>query len=72
MKQGRLAYLSLLSIESDLLREMDFGEIVNNFASKKSRSVVHLNKCILREFVCFLIIRICLFIGKIKLLKYIL
>ncbi|KAJ8957584.1 hypothetical protein NQ318_020625 [Aromia moschata] len=39
MTQKRLAYLSVLSIESDLLREMDFEEIINDLASKKARKV---------------------------------
>ncbi|XP_029671003.1 uncharacterized protein LOC115240168 [Formica exsecta] len=35
MTQNRLSNLSLLSIESDLLRELDFTEIIDDFSSKK-------------------------------------
>ena len=38
MTQKRLLHSSLLSTESDLLREMDFREIINDFASKKARA----------------------------------
>jgi hypothetical protein len=34
MKHGRLTYLSLLNVESDLLQEMDLRERIINFASK--------------------------------------
>lgn len=39
MTQNRLSNLSLLSIESDLLRELDFTEIINDFSLKKARKV---------------------------------
>ena len=39
MTQKRLVHSSLLSIESDLLREMDFRGIINDFASKKACKV---------------------------------
>lgn len=39
MGQNRLSKLSLLSIESDLLRELDFSELINDFSAKKARKV---------------------------------
>lgn len=39
MGQDRLCSLSLLSIESDLLRKMDTDNIIRNFALKKTRKV---------------------------------
>lgn len=43
MGQNRLSKLSLLSIESDLLRELDFNEIINYFSAKKARKVPFVN-----------------------------
>lgn len=37
MHQERLCNLILMSSESDILRQMDFDDIVNTFANKKSR-----------------------------------
>uniref|UniRef100_A0A8C1QLR1 TTF-type domain-containing protein n=1 Tax=Cyprinus carpio TaxID=7962 RepID=A0A8C1QLR1_CYPCA len=37
MTQKRLTALSLLTIESDLVKEINFGEVVDTFASTKSR-----------------------------------
>lgn len=37
MTQKRLAALSLLTIESDLVKEIDFGDVVDSFARAKSR-----------------------------------
>lgn len=37
MLQTRLTALSLLSIESEMLDEVDFSDIINNFAASKSR-----------------------------------
>ena len=39
MTQNRLSKLSLLSIESDTLWELDFSEIINDFSLKKARKV---------------------------------
>jgi len=36
-----LSMLSLLRIESDLLRELNWWEIINNFWTKKSQSSIH-------------------------------
>jgi hypothetical protein len=38
MGQNRLSKLSLLSIESNLLRELDFSELINDFSAKKLES----------------------------------
>lgn len=37
MKQKRLTTLSLLTIESEMVKEIDFGDIVDTFARTKSR-----------------------------------
>jgi hypothetical protein len=37
MGQDRLSYLSLLNIESDLLMDVDFTELIHGFAAAKSR-----------------------------------
>ena len=39
MKQDRLTYLTIMSIESDILRELDFSGIISDFAKQKSRKV---------------------------------
>lgn len=39
MTQERLSNLMLLSLESDILRDMNFDDIVNTFANKKSRKI---------------------------------
>ena len=40
-KQKRLVNLSLMSLESDILREIDFEDVVKDFAAVKARKVVH-------------------------------
>ena len=37
MGQERLSSLSLLSIESDLVRDMDFDDVINSFAARKAK-----------------------------------
>ena len=37
MTQGRLVKLAIMSIESDILREIDFTPIISDFAVAKSR-----------------------------------
>lgn len=37
MKQERLTSLSLLSIENDILKDLDFNDVIDDFASKKCR-----------------------------------
>ena len=37
MTQGRLVSLAIMSTESDILREIDFTPIINDFAVAKSR-----------------------------------
>ena len=37
MTQKRLTALSLLTIESELVKELDFEDVVNTFACAKSR-----------------------------------
>ncbi|CAM1302470.1 Uncharacterised protein r2_g1238 [Pycnogonum litorale] len=39
MKQKRLVNLAIMSIESDILRELDFSDIISDFAARKSRKV---------------------------------
>ncbi|KAF2902978.1 hypothetical protein ILUMI_03205 [Ignelater luminosus] len=39
MLQERLASLSLMSIECDVLKDIDFEEVINDFACLKSRRV---------------------------------
>jgi len=39
MTQGRLVKLAIMSIESDILREIDFTAIISDFAVAKSRKV---------------------------------
>ena len=39
MTQGRLVNLAIMSIESDILREIDFTAIISDFAVAKSRKV---------------------------------
>ncbi len=39
MSQERLVHLAIMSLESDILRQIDFSDIIANFASKKSRKV---------------------------------
>ena len=37
MTQKRLSALSLMSVESELVRDMDFEDIIQEFSKKKSR-----------------------------------
>ena len=37
MAQSRLSDLALLSIENDMLQNLDLEEVINDFASLKSR-----------------------------------
>ena len=37
MSQERLCHLTLMSIESDILNELDLSDIVDDFACRKSR-----------------------------------
>ena len=39
MSDDRLSSLSLLCIESEMMRSIDFGDIVKDFAAKKARKV---------------------------------
>jgi len=39
MTQERLVNLAIMSIESDILREIDFTTIITDFATAKSRKV---------------------------------
>ena len=39
MKQERLVNLAIMSIESDILRELNFSDIISDFAAQKSRKV---------------------------------
>lgn len=39
MSRQRLNWLTLLSIEKEMLNEIDYKYIINNFASKKARKV---------------------------------
>ena len=39
MTQERLSALSVLSIESELARKLDFDELIENFARQKARKV---------------------------------
>ena len=40
MVQDRLNYLTIMSTASDLLKIMDFNDIIDDFAAKKSRKVI--------------------------------
>ena len=40
MGQERLSDLALLSIEKELVETINFDDVINNFASAKSRKVV--------------------------------
>ena len=44
MKQERLVNLAIMSIESDIMRELDFSDIINDFAARKSRKVAGILK----------------------------
>ena len=37
MKQERLVHLTLMSIEYDILRELNFEDLIDSFAASKSR-----------------------------------
>ena len=39
MKQERLNYLSLMSIESELLKKVEFEDVLRTFVEMKSRKV---------------------------------
>ena len=39
MCHGRLSHLALMSIECDILREVDFNKLIQDFARAKSRKV---------------------------------
>ncbi|KAF7648423.1 hypothetical protein LDENG_00157160 [Lucifuga dentata] len=39
MGQERLNHLTLVSTESDLVRKLDFSDLIKDFAAKKSRKV---------------------------------
>ena len=41
MKQERLIYLTIMSIESDILLELDFSGIISDFAIQTSRKVFY-------------------------------
>ena len=47
MTQSCLNYLSLMSIESDPLKTIDFDELIADFAAKKSRKKVKKKKKIM-------------------------
>ena len=40
MKRKRLKSLSLLAIESELVRDLDFSDVVEEFARRKARKKV--------------------------------
>jgi hypothetical protein len=40
LSQEKLNWLSLMSIESDVLRSIDFRDIINDFANSKARKVL--------------------------------
>ena len=40
MGETRLNFLSIMSIESDILRDLDFSSIIETFACQKPRKVV--------------------------------
>lgn len=40
MHQNRLVWLSRMSIESDIMRTINFDDIIDEFALRKSRKVV--------------------------------
>ena len=40
MSQNRLNSLSLMSIESDLLRKISYSDIIKDFVEKKSRKIL--------------------------------
>ena len=45
MQENRLVGLTLLSIECDILRQLEFDDVIDDFATKKSRKVsVYVNK----------------------------
>ena len=39
MTHERLSNLAIMSIENDILRQLDFNEVIDEFASKKVRKV---------------------------------
>ena len=39
MSHDRLSNLAVMSIEHDILRELDFNDIIDEFASRKARKV---------------------------------
>lgn len=39
MQENRLVGLTLLSIECDILRQLEFDDVIDDFATKKSRKV---------------------------------
>jgi len=43
MTQERLVNLAIMSIESDILREIDFTTIITDFAAAKSRKVSYIH-----------------------------
>ena len=43
MTQERLTYLALISIEYDVLREINFDELIEEFARRKAHKVSGLN-----------------------------
>jgi len=40
MSQDRLSALSVLAIETELVQQLDFNDIIETFAQKKARRVV--------------------------------
>ena len=40
MVQDRLSVLALLSVEREVLEQMDFDDIINQFAAVKARKII--------------------------------
>ena len=43
MKQERLVNLTIMSIESDILHELDFADIISDFAKRKQEKYLDCN-----------------------------
>lgn len=46
MEQGRLKHLTQMSLDCDLVRKLDFSDLVRDLAAKKSKKVVILSKSV--------------------------
>lgn len=53
MKQGRLNNLTIMSMEWDLMRGVDFSDVINDFENKKVKKNLGVLILLLNRYYCF-------------------